>query len=203
MPRPISVKRLPRILTSASAYVGLTRALLGELPPNLHIAADVRSILPQAEAAARKAIDLSPQNAEALCVLGIVNYKIALTLKDADQHAARANEAKDDFTLALAANPRSAEAYYRLGYIVYDQIAKPLIGALMAAETTDMKMPVSLLPQNSAFLSVRKQYWGLIEQAVSYTEDALAIDPGYDAAAQQYSKLSELRLLLRSNVSDQ
>jgi tetratricopeptide (TPR) repeat protein len=186
---------------SANAYVGLTRALLGELPPNLRTAGDVRGILPKAEAAARKAITLAPRNAEALCVLGIVNYKIALTMKDADPHAARVNEAKNDFTLALIANPRLAEAYYRLGYMIHDQIAKPLIGALMVAETADMKMPVSLLPNQSGVLSVRTRYSELVEQAISYTEHALAIDPGYDEAAQQRSELLKLRAILRDNRS--
>jgi tetratricopeptide (TPR) repeat protein len=188
---------------SASAYVGLTRALLGELPPNLHIAADVSGILPKAEAAARKANDLSPRNAEALCVLGIVNYKIALTLKDGDQRAARLNETKDDFTRALDVNPRLAQAYYRLGYMIHDQIGKPLIGAVMAAETAAMSMHPGLIQDGSARSSVRSQYSDSVEEAISYTERALAIDPGYDAAAQQRSELLKLRAILRENVSAQ
>jgi tetratricopeptide (TPR) repeat protein len=188
---------------SASAYVGLARALLGELPPNLHIAADVRGNLPKAEAAARKAIYLAPRNAEALCVLGIVNYKIALTLKDGDQRAARLNEAKDDFTRALDVNPQLAEACYRLGYLIHNQIGKPLIGALMAAETAQMSIQPSLIQDGSARASVRSQYAEPVEQAISYTEHALAIDPGYDAAAKQYSELLKLRAILRDNVSAQ
>lgn len=171
---------------SANAYVGLTRALLGELPPNLRTAGDVRGILPKA-----------------LCVLGIVNYKIARTVQDAAQRTARVDAAKRDFTRALSENPRSAEAYYRLGYMIHDQIAKPLIGALMVAETADMKMPVSLLPNQSGVLSVRTRYSELVEQAISYTEHALAIDPGYDEAAQQRSELLKLRAILRDNVSAQ
>jgi len=96
---------------SGPAHLLLARALLGELPPNLTMFPDSQGVLPKAEQAANTAVELSPGNAEALCVAGIVSYKTALTLKDPQQKDQRMSQAKKTVEGALAADPRSVEAH--------------------------------------------------------------------------------------------
>src|SRR4051794_40912546 len=60
---------------SATVHLLLTRALIGQLPLNLTLVPDSQGILPKAEQSINRALELSPENAEALSVLGIVNSK--------------------------------------------------------------------------------------------------------------------------------
>jgi tetratricopeptide (TPR) repeat protein len=61
----------------AAAHAQLARALLGEAPLNPLLFPDTQGFLTKALAAARKAVELSPADPEALSALATVDHKLA------------------------------------------------------------------------------------------------------------------------------
>jgi len=62
-------------------------------------------------------------------VTGIVNYKIATTLRDPRKKARRLNQANDAFKRAPAVKPNSLEAHYELARMFSDQAGDAVIQA--------------------------------------------------------------------------
>jgi protein O-GlcNAc transferase len=182
---------------SAKVYVYLTRALLGQLAPNLHIFPDVQNLLPKAERAIQEALELSPSDAEATCVRGVVNYKIALTLKDPVERARRLDAARRDYSRALELDAGLAEAHYELGDMVLDQVMMPI----MAARTLSGVKPGQPGPIADAKISdaVRMKYGASVEDALTHTERALQIKPDWEPAVNQMAGLLLTRAILREN----
>jgi tetratricopeptide (TPR) repeat protein len=76
----------------AAAHAQLARALLGEAPPNPLLFPDTNGFLPKAEAEARKAVDLSPADPEALSTLASVDHKLADSTRDPAEKSVRLAE---------------------------------------------------------------------------------------------------------------
>ena len=70
---------------SATAHQLLARALVGQVPPNLHLFADSEGLLAKAEIESKKAVELSPTDAPSWCILGMVEHRLADAAPDERQ----------------------------------------------------------------------------------------------------------------------
>jgi len=181
---------------SPQAYLLLARALLGELPPNLKVLPDVQGVLPKAEEAINRAVALSPENAEAVCVQGIVSYKTALTLKVPEQKSQRMDQARTLFERALAADPKLAEAHVELARMAVDEAMDVILGARLAST---MKIGQSG-PIADMILrrSLRAKYEPSIEYGLTHAREALNLNARYGQAMSQMAAL----ILLRANLRE-
>jgi hypothetical protein len=185
---------------SAQANVLLARALIGQLPLNLMLFPDSEGILPKAEQAANRAVELAPSNPEALCVAGIVNYKIGLTLKEPRMKAQRLTEALKSFQRALSADSRFLEAHLELAHMAVDQSAL----ALMSAYAKSNKQITSPAPLADAELRrlLRARYSQTIQEGMSHASSALEIDPKSEPAMHYMMGLLTVRAALQDNQED-
>jgi tetratricopeptide (TPR) repeat protein len=185
---------------SGPAHLLLARALLGELPANLKMFGDIQGILPKAEQAANTAVELSPANAEALCVAGIVNYKTALTLKDPAQRDQRMSQAQKTFERALAADPRSVEAHTELARMIVDPALEAATGArISSGMRIGQGGPIGNVELRHL---LRTRYQAPLEDAMSHAKRALEIDPRYEPAMHQMAGLALLRASFLDNDSE-
>jgi adenylate cyclase len=90
---------------SAEAYAALARTYADAAETFLSSAI----AMPKAQAAALKALELDPSNAEALTVLGVVKFEYDFDWEGAER----------EFQRAIAANPRYAEAHHHYGYFLW------------------------------------------------------------------------------------
>lgn len=185
---------------NAKAFVLLTRALLGELPLNLRMFPDTQGVLPKAEEAVGRALAISPGDWEALCVAGIVNYKIATTLREPREKARRLNQAKNAFDQSLAANPNSAEANYELARMMHEQASDAVMGGRFAS---GMKVGQGGPIANMDVRHFLKQRFGVtIEEGLKHAKRALDIDPQCEPAMNQMAGLLLLRACLRDSAAE-
>jgi tetratricopeptide (TPR) repeat protein len=181
---------------SASAHVLLARALIGELLPNLGMFPDTDGILPKAEQAVNRALELSPENLEALCVSGIVNYKTAQSSRDPRQQAQHLNRARAAFDRALLLNPRSLEAHFELARMESDTALNALIQAQLRSGKPVKQGPLAD-PELRHLL--QRRYSAAIEDALAHTRTVLDIDPGYERAFGQMAGLFMARAQLQDD----
>ena len=185
---------------SATAHRLLARALLGQLPPNLHLFPDSQGLLPKADAEATKATELDPSDASSWCALGIVKHKLADLSRDGRVAAAHQNEAYEAFHRALANNPKSFEAHYELANMTMESVGV----ALLAARTqsgVSFGQPGRIRDDTIRY-KMQAQYKTAVEDALSHSQEALAIDPSSASAMSEMSALLRLRSLLQDTEED-
>jgi tetratricopeptide (TPR) repeat protein len=176
----------------------LGRCLENCLP--LRLFPDVQGVLPKAEQAANRAVELSPGNAEALCVAGIVSYKTAFTLKDPQQKRRRLSQARKAFERALAADPRSVEAHTELARMAFDNAFEVVLGArVLSGMKVGQGGPIGNADLRQ---SLRTKYQASLEDGMSHARLALQIDPSFGPAMKQLGGLILLRANFRDNDAD-
>ena len=155
----------------------------------------------EAEAAYRQALDLSPQHAEALHLLGLVSYR-QQRLSDAleylhaaveqqasspvywfnlgvvSQRAGRTQDAVAAYAKAVALNPRYSEAYGNLGNVLRD--TGDLSGAVGAYQQALAINPAQADTHNN--LGVAKKEQGFPEEAIVCYRKALELKPSHAEA---------------------
>ncbi len=159
----------------------------------------------EAEAAYRQALDLSPQHAETLHLLGLVTYRQqrleeslkylhAAVERDASspmywfnfgvvsQKAGRATEAVNAYQHAVALNPRYAEAYGNLGNVLRE--TGNLTDAVNSYRKALTLNPTLADTHNN--LGVAKKELGLPQEAISCYRKALELKPTH---AEAYNNL--------------
>lgn len=186
--------------SSAQAHWLLARALLGQLALNLRLFPDTEGLLPRAEAEANKALELSPADVNALCVLGLVKRKLAVNTKDPREKAMRLYQGKVAFDRALEIDPRSVEAHHELAQMVIELAMMPVLEARVQSDKT-LARPG---PIGDAELrrGLQKKYQRSIDDAMSHERQALAVNPSFAPAMSGMSALLLLRASLRDSDSD-
>jgi TonB family protein len=180
----------------AAAHAQLARALLGEAPPNPLLFPDTNGFLPKAEAEARKAVDLSPADPEALSTLASVDHKLADSTRDPAERSVRLAEVTSLWNKILAADPRSAQAHSELARIAVERVAPAII---MARAQSGMAFQDKARLRDPALRrSLRSNHGHTIADAILHAQKALDIDPAYVPAMHAMSTL----LLMRANLSD-
>ena len=179
---------------SPIAYILLTRALVGQVQYNLRLLPDVSRVLPEAERAAKKAVDLAPTDPSAWCVLGIVDHKLADAARDPDNIASELNAADQAFKKALSIDARLFEAHYELGSMASAAAAMPLIAAAHQSGVPAGRPPRI---QDPNLLKRMQDRYGLqINIGIEHTRQALTIDPkSWKAMHQMAGLMNELSLL--------
>jgi tetratricopeptide (TPR) repeat protein len=161
--------------------------------------------LPEAEAAYRHALDLSPQHAETLHLLGLVayrqhrlsdalNYLHAAVERQADspvywfnlgvvsQKAGRSQEAVGAYEKAIGLNPRYPEAHGNLGNVLRE--AGNVTGAIRAYRQALSLNPSQADTYNNLGVATKEQ--GRIEEAIACYRKALDLKPTH---AEAYNNL--------------
>jgi tetratricopeptide (TPR) repeat protein len=184
---------------NAQASVLLARALLAELPPNPGLSADSQNLLPKAEQAVQRALALSPGDPDALCVAGIVNYKIAATLQNPREAAQRLNQAHAAFRGALEMNPNSLEAHYELARLLLETATEPVLaGFFQSGMQGGQTGPIENIEIRRR---LQARYGFSIEQAMSHLTQDLNLDPRYEPAVRAISGAFMLRSVLQDTDS--
>jgi protein TonB len=180
----------------AAAHAQLARCWLGLAPINPLLLPDTDAFLPKAEAEARKAVDLSPADPDALSALATVEHKLANSTRDPAERSARIAEVTSLWNRILAADPRSAQAHNELASVALERLAPAI---LMARAKSGMTVQDKGPMRDPALRSsLRKIYGPAIDEAVLHAQKALEIDPAYVPAMRTMA----LALVTRANVSD-
>jgi tetratricopeptide (TPR) repeat protein len=185
---------------SAKAHILLARALIGQLSPNLMLFPDTGGLLPKAEKEADRAVELSPEDANALCVQGIVRYKSGLTIRDPKRKSQNLTDAMHSFDRALTIDPTSLEAHYELARMFLEQT---FIGLTQARSQAGMKFgqggPISDVASRHL---MRDRYSPSIDLGLTHARKALEINPRFEPAMSQVSLGLMLRATLRDELAD-
>ncbi len=186
--------------SSAAGYIFLTRALIGELPPNLRLFPDSEGLLPKAEQSAKKAVALAPTNAAALYLLGKVEYKLGEASKNPALQAKYWIEANANIRRALELDPNSFEANYEWGSMIFNRIWTPLLVARTQSGVKPGK--AGRIEDPALRKSLRIGYEASIDDALSHTQRALDGTTHFPMAMRQMSALLRLRAMLQDDVRD-
>ena len=180
----------------AAAHAQLARSWLGQAPLNPLLVPDTEGFLSRAEAEARKAVDLSPADAESLSALASVVYKLAKATREPAEQSVHWAEATSLWNKVLAADPRSAQAHTELAHIAMEKLAPAFI---MARAQSRMALQEKGPMRDPAVRrNLRRNYGQAIDDAIMHAEKALAIDPAYVPAM----RVLATALLMRAAVSD-
>ena len=185
---------------NAKAYTLLARALIGQLFPNVSMFPDTQGLLPKAEEAITHALALSPEDSEALCVEGIVNYKFALMRRDPKEMALRLNEAKAAYDHALRVDPNSIEAHCELARMVVDMASMAFIRA-RSESRIKVGPPGPIVPIETRRM-LQGRYASSVEDAMAHARRALEIDPQSVEGMNQLGGVFHTRAYLRDNDTD-
>ena len=180
----------------AAAHALLARSLLGEAPLNPLLIPDTNGFLPKAEAEARRALDLSPDDPEALSAMASVQCKLANSTRDAAERSNRLARAISLWKKVPDTEPRSAEAHTELARIAIEQVGWPII---MARTRSGMAIGERGRVRDEALRrGLQEQYGHAIDEAILHARTALELNPTYVPAMHAMSGV----LVTRANLSD-
>lgn len=144
---------------SAEAYAALARTYADAAETYISSA----EAMPKARAAANRALELDPANAEALTVLGVVKFEFDFDWDGAER----------DFKRAIAANPRYAEAHHHYGYFLWIRgRAEESIAQMQQARELDPLSP-AIAGDIVAPLLLRKDF----DEATRQAQELIDMNP--------------------------
>ncbi len=170
---------------SAEAHLQLAASLI-DGTPRIFILPDAvqeRDIAARLEEAAREdkyALQLSPNNADALVGLAQATYRLAVVYRKFSGSTGFA-EAKDLLEKAIAADPNNFQAHYALAQMIRGQF----LSALPEAHTAS--------PSGEARDHLRLTYGSLIDEGIEEAQKAVDLNPSSSAAAHEMSGLLRAR----------
>ena len=179
---------------SAVAYELLARALAGQASYNLRLLPDVNGVLPKAEAAAKKAVELAPLAASGWCALGLVDHKRADAARDVQTRVAELNAADKAFKKALSINAESFEAHYELGKMALDTAMEPLLAARYRSGVPFGKP--GRIQDPEILKSMQERYGVQVRDGIEQMQHALTINPNSWNAMHQMAGLLNERSLI-------
>ena len=175
---------------SAVAHIGLADALMRSVSGGIVTDADIQT-LQRAKKEEQTALELSPNNAEALAGLGELQYRLGFGIGlIGSKKSTGLAEAKETLARAIAADPNNYHANYMLVRLASAELVWKITGARQAAAVKPGGKQ-DLPPATKGML--RRQCDPILQKGIEYANTALRIRPTAFEAMHELGGLYMLR----------